>query len=1455
MSRRSKHTFRVPSKLSDSILTMTNNKNKKKDGVMGTKNEDSAMNDVVNHEAMDDESNGRSMDKNNGSRGELCVNEDEFPSLSEFHVQPDGGKVNTEVGEGSGGKNFEDERCDYEESAEDQGRNVVVFDEELVSKGSRKWELTLCGHFVGCKMECEGMNQVLESGPWLVNNKPLMIHKWDPSISINKKEPEVLPCWIKLLNVPLEPWTTKGISTIASGVGKPWVCWKPPVCSNCKVFGYNDNTRGMRNESPNENGSKTMNGGKKDMGVNRKERNGYNRTNAMGIRGQNQTPISNKNNTTKDVNTSTNGNTQSTSGNKSPWRVNKEIVKDIRRSANKYAVLEEMEESDDPVVQKHNSIEIINKYVLNQRQPTIEESKDWTSDMFNYFKEQWEAKWMTECLDEEYVFDELNEFPINVMNSVFRLAGWNVRGLCNKDMQKQVKNFIIEENLSICAALETHVKAKKIRKVCDFVYEGWSWYSNIDKCDKGCRIIVGWKEEDVNLMVIQACKQAVLCLIEIKESNCKFYCYFVYAANFGKERRSLWRELGKYKRIIDDKPWECLEQIEVEDLNCSGIHYTWVQSRQDPSSGILNKIDRVLGNTEFMCKFINSHVVSLPHLTSDHSPAILYMPKMMRKKNKAFRFSNFVADKPNFINIIQDKWNIDIEGHSMFKLVKKLKAMKSHLKNLSWKFGNIFENNSKFFHTVLKGRAYKSRIEIVQNENGDSFEGDQVANKFVTHFQNFLGKDDPVQNMNMESLNPKTVCDEDAKEMIKGVSDVEIKEALFDICDNKAPGPDGYTAKFYKKAWSVVGPHVCEAIKDFFFKNGKLLGEVNATLITLVPKSTTPIKVSDYRPIACCNVLYKIISKILISRIKSALCKIVNPSQSAFIPGRQITDNILLTRELLKGYDWKKGSRRVALKIDIQKAYDTIREGSFKYHWGCKDLQLSHLCFVDDLFVLCHGDTKSVKVVKSAMDTFSSISGLRPNIGKSTIFFGNVKVQAKNEILSILPFKIGCLPVSYLGFLLITKSLTYTDCKCLIDKFKTKVSNWKNKLLSYAGRLQLIVAILSSMQVYWVYVFILPKSVVKEIDRLLKGFLWCQGELSKGKAKVAWKQICRPKDEGGLGIKSLEMWNEVLMSKHLRNVATLKESLWVKWVNMNRVKDESIWSINYDKNASHGWNQILNLRDKMRNHIVSKISNGTSIFLWHDKWWGLDPITKFIPMEVIRNVGFEAKIKLKDMICDGKWKWPVEWNSIYQNITSIPVPCPDSTNHLFFECFYSKSVWKEMKEKAEVTNMPDKWDDIINFMTVRKHNRSIKCLLRKVTLAACVYFIWCERNKRLFTNEERCSKVLIEEITTHLRMKLASLSVKRTKQVEDIWLVLVKGIDLGGEGGCSWYSDALIPSLFGLSVKIYTLLDDALATRSKPLYGLNGLDLGCLRKCSQEGMVKVHLKVKVIGSYSLLCPR
>ncbi|KAK4391361.1 hypothetical protein Sango_1913900 [Sesamum angolense] len=151
------------------------------------------------------------------------------------------------------------------------------------------------------------------------------------------------------------------------------------------------------------------------------------------------------------------------------------------------------------------------------------------------------------------------------------------------------------------------------------------------------------------------------------------------------------------------------------------------------------------------------------------------------------------------------------------------------------------------------------------------------------------------------SNTPKHILtQEEANLLIAPVTRNEIKEALFEIDDESAPGPDGYTSAFFKAAWPVIGQAISEAIGEFF-RTGKLLKQVNATLLALILKVNLPTQVSDYRPIACCNVIYKTITKIIVKRMQLVLHMLIDHSQNAFVPGRSISDNILLAQELLAG--------------------------------------------------------------------------------------------------------------------------------------------------------------------------------------------------------------------------------------------------------------------------------------------------------------------------------------------------------------------------------------------------------------------------------------------------------------------------------------------------------------------------------------------------------------------------
>lgn len=109
-----------------------------------------------------------------------------------------------------------------------------------------------------------------------------------------------------------------------------------------------------------------------------------------------------------------------------------------------------------------------------------------------------------------------------------------------------------------------------------------------------------------------------------------------------------------------------------------------------------------------------------------------------------------------------------------------------------------------------------------------------------------------------------------------------------------------------------------------FFNDGKFLKEVNATIITLFPKVPNPNKMGDCRPISCCNIIYKCITKIHANRLRPCLNGVVSANRTTFVPSRCIAENILLAQELVKNYHKEKGIPRCAMKVDIMKAYDSI---------------------------------------------------------------------------------------------------------------------------------------------------------------------------------------------------------------------------------------------------------------------------------------------------------------------------------------------------------------------------------------------------------------------------------------------------------------------------------------------------------------------------------------------------
>lgn len=218
------------------------------------------------------------------------------------------------------------------------------------------------------------------------------------------------------------------------------------------------------------------------------------------------------------------------------------------------------------------------------------------------------------------------------------------------------------------------------------------------------------------------------------------------------------------------------------------------------------------------------------------------------------------------------------------------------------------------------------------------------------------------------------------------------------------------------------------------------------------------------------------------------------------------------------------------------------------------------------------------------------------------MFFSGVDDQTKQDILQVVGFCEGKLPVRYLGLPLTATKLSRDDCKPITDKIKAKLTSWSSKHLTYAGRAQLISSVLFHYQTYWSQVFILPQSIVKEIDKLCRSFLWGYEEGHKPMALVAWSNLSLPKSEGGLGFKQLKIWNRAAARRQLWKILSNEKCLWTRWVQGVYLKGTNIWLAESKDRFPWSWRKLLKLRSSLYQHSQMLLGDGRHTLLFYDRW-------------------------------------------------------------------------------------------------------------------------------------------------------------------------------------------------------------------------------------------------------------
>ena len=897
---------------------------------------------------------------------------------------------------------------------------------------------------------------------------------------------------------------------------------------------------------------------------------------------------------------------------------------------------------------------------------------------------------------------------------------------------------------------------------------------------------------------------------------------------------------------------DCVLKLGLTDLRYNGNLFTWCDGFSP--SPVYRKLDRVLVNASWLVRFDLSSANFPNRGLSDHSPATTDLGIARTQPPKPFQCFNFICEHPLFLSTVSRCWNTAIRGDPWFILTSKLKLVKSGLKSINNNLGNIHakvcqdraaladfqnsanasdfkqektlicaykeslaaeesffkqksrvqwlnlgDNNSKYFFHSCKNRWNVNKIINITDASGIVHDSHQaISNVAVDYFKGLFGNASPVLPI-PNDLELPVISQAQFDFLSRPFSGKDILDTFKQMPKNKSPGPDGFTAEFFIKAWSIVGADVEAAILHFF-NSGHMPRIVNSAAVALVPKTSNPSVMQDFRPISCCNTLYKCISKLLSRRLQLVLKSLISPYQSAFLPGRSIGDNVLLVQSLCKDYHRDQGPPRCAIKIDIHKAFDSLnwdfmfatlrrmnfppqfidwvhacitsamfsikvngslegyfngrsglRQGDplspylfvlamevftacirkatsstdFQYHWRTKDILLSHLIFADDVFMFCRGDLHSVQALYCGLNWFSSISGLRPNERKSQCFFAGVRPEIRQQVLSSTGFQLGSFPITYLGLPLISSKLQARDCQPLIDKLCARIEVWTAKFLSFAGRLILLQVILNGIVGYWSMFLFLPHYILSRINSIFFKFLWGGYYKINGKChyKVKWSDCCRPKDEGGLGLRNIFEWNDSAALFQLWRVVQSKEnSIWLTWFRGVLLKDKGIWTVSIPYRCSWGVRCILKCRERAKSFIRYHVGRNSSFKFWLDPWVGNTPLLLRLGSQAISNSESNQNILINRYQQNGVWHLP-------------------QSNH------YSIQVMRDLISNIQVHAFDHiTWDGLNNsrisisviWHTLRhRSSRAPWCdiVWNSFSIPKCSFILWTALKNRLLTRD------------------------------------------------------------------------------------------------------------------------
>ncbi|XP_027182377.1 uncharacterized protein LOC113780798 [Coffea eugenioides] len=798
-----------------------------------------------------------------------------------------------------------------------------------------------------------------------------------------------------------------------------------------------------------------------------------------------------------------------------------------------------------------------------------------------------------------------------------RALVWNCRGVGSPLTVPQLKESVKLHSPELIFLSETKNRKDVMNKVR--LQLRYDRLFVVDPVGRAGGLAVLWRNE------LQICKVlytdfTIELLMERTGARARWWLICVYASSEDQIREKQWKVIEGRKSLwgqnwvlagdmndilSNDEKWggcrrpersfhtfrDFVNKNQLIDIGFEGIPWTWSNNWEEGKE-IKERLDRVLCSRQWRKEFEKAKCLHIQNEASDHAMMLLDTDSCGRKWKRRFFFDRNWLKHKEVGELISREWGRQQDGSRCFKLHQKIKSCRFALLNWNRQRNNNAKNEIRELRQKLaevqseghanrigKVRELKKRLEeAYKREEGDGTWCDseqEVANEIQGYFQELFTSSNPQQIESTLRDIPLVITDQMNEMLVRPVSELELLKAI------------------------------------------------NETIITLIPKVDSPVLVSQFRPISLCNVVYRIISKILVLRLKPVLNCCISQNQSAFVPGRQIIDNVVIAHEFIHCLNNRMFGTNafMALKLDMSKAYDRVEwlfvlkimeKMGFCQKW--RDWIFKCMSSVVYSFNL-NGEKRGIVIPTRGIrqgDPLSPYIFLLVSEGLSGLLrsamvrqeISGLKIAKHSPALSRLFFADDTLIFCKANKEEAAKVMKLLELYGkasgqIINAEKSSVFFSKNTkegekaeiLDTLGGMMEAKQSKYLGLPLVYVWTF------VKKWQNFGGGIGMILGKF------IGWSGGSYPRLKvGGLGFRDLQQFNTAMLAKQLWRILTRPNLLVSRIVRGKYFRGSSFWEMNINAGDSWVWKSFLSARELLEEGVRLRVGDGKQIDIWEDKW-------------------------------------------------------------------------------------------------------------------------------------------------------------------------------------------------------------------------------------------------------------